>query len=224
MVLVCAVAALSVSLIIGSGPTPVRLDAKTVADRALVAIKFAANDYLATHSVMTGATGVVLESNREWHDGPTDRIETYGPSGAPIRETWSSRKAAGSTIINLYFSRHEYFEKANISTGSSGTSGSQPYAQLNQEIALGLFSERGSQEIDGAPTIELQRTSRDDTLTIWVDVTTYLPLRWANTQPSGATNTTDLTWNRKPSATETSALSRPLIPAGYALVQHLLDP
>jgi hypothetical protein len=225
VVLIVVAVALSLALTIGSGPSHVYLDAKTVAYRSQVAIKFAADDFYETHSVTTSRNGTVLESNREWHDGTSDRIETY-KGDSPIQEIWHSRTNAGTTIINVYFSRREYFEKDNISTGGPGPSGSGPgpYAPINRLIASGVFREAGPQKVNGVEAIGLQRSVKGDTLKIWVAETTYLPVRWINAQPNGQTNTTDLTWSRNPTATERSALSRPTIPSEYTRVQHLINP
>jgi hypothetical protein len=225
------VAAIAASLVLATDGSPrYELDAKTVAHRAHIAISFASGDYSAGKTIRTDASGATLGSSEGWNDGLTHRSESFDASGEPVQERWNSVSGSGTTAsttsLVIYFSRQSYWLKRDIPTTVAPPSavGPDPDKQLNQLIASGAFNEIGPEEINGVQAIGLQRTVNGGTLTIWLDGSTFLPVRWIAPLFSGQSSTTDITWDAQLTAAELATLSEPAIPSGFAQVQHLLVP
>ena len=97
-------------------------------------------------------------------------------------------------------------------------------AGIRAEIANGQFTVVGQTELDGQQAVELQINvpPNDEApphvtvARLWVDATTYLPMREYRRMSNGQQNVTDYTF--LPPTPQNLAKLRPEIPAGYAYV------
>ena len=97
-------------------------------------------------------------------------------------------------------------------------------AGIRAEIANGQFTVAGRTELDGRQAIELKISVPSDheapphvtAASMWVDATTYLPMREYQRMSDGQQNITDYTF--LPATPENLARLRPVIPAGYTHV------
>jgi hypothetical protein len=207
----------------GRSKPPYRLDAKMVAYRSHIAVESSSITFSYSHSVTTNATGVVTGSNDSWRDGSMDRIEAYGADGSPVFEVWHSATGDGTsrttTVETIDFVDEEYSVQSGIpTTEDTSPTQPQPYDQLNQAIANGEFTESGPTTVNGVQAIGLTGGNEQ----IWVDSTTFLPVRWVTTTSTG-TNTDNLIWGQ-PTAADLASLSQPTVPSGFTQVTHASIP
>jgi hypothetical protein len=97
---------------------------------------------------------------------------------------------------------------APIATQSAAAS----LQELHQTIATGDFTKVGTTVIDGQPALELINHYKEGEQTVWVDPTTYLPIR---TLSDDGGNTNQVDYQFLPPTPANMADLKPIIPPGF---------
>ena len=180
--------------------------------RLLSALDAASGDIVVTHGLL--ADGQTAD---RWANADNTRsVEIVSGAGEwPDSEnltTWDP--TTGSTSLTIYPATKTWRET------TQGPNGARPIApaSIREQLANGVYTVVGTgQSIDGHNTIELSATSDDHgTSYLWVDSTTYLPVREASSGASDPTNDVDWTYLAPtPSALEKLQIT---VPVGYTQV------
>ena len=90
-------------------------------------------------------------------------------------------------------------------------------AWLRAEVSCGQLTTGGTEAVDGVSAVRLTASNKQETLSYWVNPTTYLPVRVTVAIPSGILMQDDLQWLR-PTAANLAKLNLPVPPAGFTQV------
>ena len=187
--------------------------ASGVRARLLAALDAASGDVVGTESVLANGG-----SAERWADADNTRsVETvFAADGLPLSEnltTWS--ETTGTTSITIYPATRTWHET------TEGPNGPRPIAppSIRQQVADGVyFVVATGQSVDGHTTIELSSTSDDHvTSYLWVDSSTYLPVRESNSGGVGVP-TGEVNWTYLPPSPSALAKLQLTVPAGYTQV------
>jgi hypothetical protein len=212
VVVVAAASSLAVTLRSGGDEAPT--DATLVVHRTQVALAdaTAAGDIGYDHMVMTeNSSGAVSYSSDDWSSSSEGRTETFGTDGTLWSEQWHDGTSVGSPVLVINYGLKRYGEGKASSEWQGQTDG---YAQVNQQITDGAYTVSGPTTVDGVSALELAQTFPNGSVTdIWVDATTYFPVRWVNIN-SVVTQSWDFTWSPSTPA-NMAELAPPPVPAGF---------
>jgi hypothetical protein len=224
------------------GPTPT-IDTAYVTKRVAIALSTAAPAEIAQMTVTSSRPGGGTTTAKEWSYGDQWRSVEYSSTGQPVFE----EGGASSTYTLVNYSTRTWARQRGVvgqtepaprQTGcvlagaalsplfgptsklSAGSSSASVVQLLHTAISCGTLTEAGQQRVDGIEATKL--TSSSGSLiseTIWVNPTTYLPVRVVIHSAPGSPvtqRTADITW-LKPTAQNQAALTVP-IPAGFRQV------
>jgi hypothetical protein len=130
--------------------------------------------------------------------GDSTRSEALDEQGNPTTGTVLTTTPNQTTAITINYENHTW-STTTYPFGSSGSSGPAPLpetpaqqaAQLQAGVATGMVSLVGPTTIDGQNAVELEEgTVQAGMQYVWVDPTTYLPIRELDTA-SGVSSTSD---------------------------------
>lgn len=222
-----------------SGPTP-SVDTAYVTKRVASALSGAGPAEIAQMTV-TSSGPVGTRTAREWSYGDQWRSVVYSSTGQPVFD----EGGASSTYTLVNYSTRTWARQRGVAgqagpasqqTGcvraaaalsllfrpglSAGSPSAGVVQLLRTAISCGTLTEAGQQRVDGIEAIKLTSSSGSRiSETIWVNPTTYLPVRVvirAAADSSVTQQAADITW-LKPTAQNQAALIV-LIPAGFRQV------
>ena len=238
-----AVTAVAVIAAVAHGPatkaTPIA--APALRTRLLAAIDTASGDILYTHGGPAPAGGnwqspAYPQPGQEVHvrilglgsGGTIFKDGEYSftmPSGNGADSSYTSNLDQGGlqlsgTLLAVNHFRHVW----GVWHGHFVLGFTLDAAGIRAEIASGQFKVIGPTELHGQQAVELQinvppsneAPPHVTTARLWVDATTYLPMRQYLRMSNGQQNVTDYTF--LPPTAENLAKLRPVIPAGYTHV------
>jgi hypothetical protein len=174
-----------------------------------------------------------------WADGGNQsRLETLTPAGQPVIDNGISFTGSGAqvtrTITNVNYQNRTWWRAVDHPAGANSapatvwtcgnaetdTINGNPHAmaaQLHTLESCGDLKIIGSGPDGGVPAVELSGDfTGGDTVTYWVNATTYLPFRFTSTFRSGHVFQENLQW-LPPTAANLATLNVP-VPAGFTQV------
>lgn len=163
-------------------------------------------------------------------DSQTARLEVFSGTGQPVTDIGIVVAQHGEVETSVSYPTRTWWrgqaqEAPNAFVGPScGVPDISPAAVLSatfrEDLACGLFTDEGTQYVDGVNAIKLVsvRTVQGvaSTDAVWVDPASYLPVRWAESQGTVSVFDDDFRW-LPPTSANLAQLTAP-IPAGFRQV------
>jgi hypothetical protein len=225
-------------------PSPAQtIDAAYVTKRVASALSAAGPAEIAQMAVTFSRPGGGTTTAKEWSYGDQWRSVQYSSTGQPVFE----EGGASSTYTLVNYSTRTWARQSGVAgqtepapqpTGcvlagaalsplfgptsklSVGSSSASVVQLLRTAISCGTLTVDGQQRVDGIEATKLTSSPGSRiSETVWVNPTTYLPVRVVTRSAAGSSvtqRTADITW-LKPSAQDQAALTVS-IPAGFRQV------
>jgi hypothetical protein len=201
-------------------------------------------EYSVTKATYPQTEALPERTSYEWTNGAQTNIEVVSPSGAPLDDVWFSGSPSDPTgSTEVLYPVHAWWTKTVpiLSTQKSDVTGRDIAARLEGWVDAGQLSVVGTPTVAGHKTIEVSgnaltigqaartlpastATTHAFNLTMWLDPSTYLPIRLTTTYttptgPGRATATSNVEW--LPATTANLAKLQGQIPSGFT---HLAGP
>jgi hypothetical protein len=193
--------------------TPVEL----VVERSTTVLDSASDYILRATETTYGAHGVV-DVSVSWEDerAPANTREVdNGDTGKPLADFVTYVEGGTITHREVNYQTHQYAQKSHSTAGTTLPSKNQATV-MAQDLKAGNDKVIGTTVVDGRTVLHLSDNEPGMNREVWVDPTTYLPVRMT-AHGSFGSYVIDYQWiPRNPANLLT--LLRPSIPAGYPKV------
>jgi hypothetical protein len=214
-----------------SAPTPTKtLNATLVVQRTRIAVESTANQIEYVQGTNSDAdSGNVQTTSQSWFFGNYGRFDVSMSDGSALMS-----RVYTPTSSTFYDEQDkEYWQEGpractTTATGCTSTFSAAPgygdfppLAPVEQQIDNGDFTVSGPMEVSGQQALELSQSDNGATIEIWVDPTTYLPLKSAWTL-GWRVQTSLISW-LQPTDANMEVFSPP-VPAGFTLVPEPTAP